>query len=207
MSAIKDLNGRNVSAARVPSLKSIIGGKPVFPADVYAFNAVKGVLAGNYRSKDIARVRNALDSACKVLAFVGELVEAKDLGDFDAAEDICLAIDGTIRTEDYFCGIFEFLKRLFSAVNCGELSASILSGQDQKTVCSSLGLILWAFDAYEEIGDFITALLYGGSVRGWVYQICKGISAEDVAAAKQILEALSRFFAESGNAEPVAKEE
>ena len=206
MSAINTLNGRNVSAARVPSLKSILGEKPVCPADAYAFNALKDALAGNYRSKDVVRVRHALDVARKVLSFVGELIEARDLGDYETAEDVCLATDGKISTAGYACGVCRFFKRLF-AVECQGLIESILNGKDQKIACSSLGLILWAFDAYEEIGDFkSTAILYGGSVRGWIDQICKGIDAEEVATAQQILESLSRFFADAGEVESIAQE-
>lgn len=89
MSAIHTLNGRNVSGACIPSLKSIIGDKPVTAQDVYTHNALAAVLSGAADSKDIGRVLKALNVAGLALLTHVDLAENGAWIEGEAAEDFC----------------------------------------------------------------------------------------------------------------------
>ena len=85
MSAIQS---RNVSIA-VPTLKSILGEKPVKAQDVYTHNALLAALTGATDSKDLARVVKALDVAGKALLTHVDLAENGAWIEGEAAEDFC----------------------------------------------------------------------------------------------------------------------
>ena len=89
MSAIHTLNGRNVSGACIPSLKSIIGDKPVTAQDVYTHNALSAVLSGAADSKDIGRVLKALNVAGLALLTHVDLAENGAWIEGEAAEEYC----------------------------------------------------------------------------------------------------------------------
>lgn len=89
MSAIHTLNGRNVSGACIPSLKSIIGDKPVTAQDVYTHNALAAVLSGAADSKDIGRVLKALNVAGLALLTHVDLAENGAWIEGEAAEEFC----------------------------------------------------------------------------------------------------------------------
>lgn len=89
MSAINTLNGRSVSAARLPSLKSIFGNKPVTASGVRTYNAMQAVLSGDSSPKDAARVLDSLNACIDALDTQRELAEVGFLYQDDQAESFC----------------------------------------------------------------------------------------------------------------------
>mgnify|MGYP000245057938 CR=1 FL=1 len=207
MSAIHTLNGRNVSVARVPSLKSILGEKPVCPADAYAFNAVKDALAGNYQSKDVARVCAALIVAKKALGIFLDLANDAELLDAKSAERLCYETAGTLSfahvTES--AGIVAFLIRFFDCAELGVL-VRFCRGQNINQVREALATARGALGQYIDLSEAVSlSLMKQEKALRWCQSTAKALPNPLILEALPVIESFIDFFDKNGEAKAVAE--
>lgn len=189
------LNGRNVSIARIPSLKSILGDKPVTTSDLYAFNGIKDALNGQCSSKDVVRVRSALDVAKQALgifldlAVESETMTAKSAERFMFDTAGALAFDQAV--EAY--GIVSFMGRFFACANFSLLLRIYPNVEETREALETARL---ALGHYLDLAEYVSmSLVSADKAFQWCLSTVKPLCAPRIREAVQVFEKLSQFFA------------